>query len=247
MGTVPDFAATLQVQQAIASSNSDGDRKVTEFHLTGFSRFHNVPRNPTQSIVEALPAYLATHPLKADAVLASANILKVAAETSRTELQALYNHLDSPSHSALTLRRRPDRRVVFIHLGVNMRATDFELERQARNEATFSCPDELGWTPIKRPIDKNNSDITFVRRTSLCLEKLAEELKRKKLNVHLSTDAGRFVCNWVYYNSLTLADARDASVLFVHVPPVTVCPIDQQVRFIAELLQCIATMPYTTA
>ncbi|KAI0559217.1 pyrrolidone-carboxylate peptidase [Gracilaria domingensis] len=247
MGTVPDYSATLLEQPAIASATADEDSKVTEFHLTGFSRFHNVPSNPTQSIVEALPAYLGSHPLHSGAVLATTNVLKVAAETSRAELETLYKQLDNPTHSTLTLRRRSDRRVIFIHLGVNMRAINFELEHQARNEATFSCPDELGWTPIKRPIDKNNSDVMAVRRTSLCLEKLAEELKRQNFNVQLSTDAGRFVCNWVYYNSLMLAEVRNADSLFVHVPSVSVCPIDQQIRFIAALLDCIATMPYAFA
>ena len=34
-----------------------------------------------------------------------------------------------------------------IHFGVNSGATRFALENQAVNEATFRCPDELGWKP----------------------------------------------------------------------------------------------------
>lgn len=39
--------------------------------------------------------------------------------------------------------------VVFVqlHFGVNSGATRFAIERQAVNEATFRCPDELGWKP----------------------------------------------------------------------------------------------------
>jgi hypothetical protein len=34
-----------------------------------------------------------------------------------------------------------------IHFGVNSGASRFALETQAVNEATFRCPDELGWKP----------------------------------------------------------------------------------------------------
>ena len=34
-----------------------------------------------------------------------------------------------------------------LHFGVNSGATKFAIERQAVNEATFRCPDELGWKP----------------------------------------------------------------------------------------------------
>ena len=32
-------------------------------------------------------------------------------------------------------------------MGLNGGASKFAIERQAVNEATFSCPDELGWQP----------------------------------------------------------------------------------------------------
>ena len=34
-----------------------------------------------------------------------------------------------------------------VHFGVNSGATNFAVERRAVNEATFRCPDELGWQP----------------------------------------------------------------------------------------------------
>lgn len=36
---------------------------------------------------------------------------------------------------------------VQLHFGVNSGATRFAIERQAVNEATFRCPDEMGWKP----------------------------------------------------------------------------------------------------
>ena len=37
-----------------------------------------------------------------------------------------------------------------LHLGVNSGASRFAIEHQAYNEATFCCPDELGWKPKVR-------------------------------------------------------------------------------------------------
>lgn len=37
-----------------------------------------------------------------------------------------------------------------VHFGVNSGATRFAIEQQAVNEATFRCPDEMGWKPQVR-------------------------------------------------------------------------------------------------
>lgn len=34
-----------------------------------------------------------------------------------------------------------------VHFGVNSVSNNFAVERRAVNEATFRCPDELGWQP----------------------------------------------------------------------------------------------------
>lgn len=34
-----------------------------------------------------------------------------------------------------------------VHMGVNSGASRFAVERRAVNEATFRCPDEMGWQP----------------------------------------------------------------------------------------------------
>lgn len=46
-----------------------------------------------------------------------------------------------------------------VHFGVNSGATRFALEHQAVNEATFRCPDELGWKP---QVNYESEDFSFV-------------------------------------------------------------------------------------
>jgi hypothetical protein len=39
------------------------------------------------------------------------------------------------------------KKIVWVHFGVNSGATNFAVEWRALNEATFRCADELGWQP----------------------------------------------------------------------------------------------------
>lgn len=223
----------------------------TVFHITGFARFFNVPVNPTELIVHGLPHYLEQCPLRPNAHLASATVLQVSAKTVLEQLNGMYAKVRPGSKGVMTQTGvrsnfqtglRTKRRTVFIHLGVNMRCTRFNLEWKARNEATFSCPDESGWVPLRHAIDPDNGDITCSRHTSIPLVPLVDKLSAQGHSVSISSDAGRFVCNWTYFNSLKLAHVHDAHALFVHVPPASLVPIERQVKFLADLLDNIAQM-----
>lgn len=241
MGTIPDSTAVLERPPAIIPSNDDPGT-ITEFHITGFGPFHNISVNPTQGVVEALPTRLKLRPLQKGCVVASTSVLEVSGKTTREKIQSMYKKLDKPTHPALVGRSRKERRVVFIHLGLNVRVTNFQLEIQGRNEATFSCPDQRGWAPVKRPIDESNPNIDSVCRTTLRLDDIVNDLSKRGHDLEVSTDAGRFVCNWLYFNSLQLAEKCSAHSLFVHVPPASVIPVEQQAEFVCELLECISRL-----
>lgn len=212
-----------------------------DFHLTAFSRFFNVPVNPTEQIAHALPDHLHLHALSPGSRVGSTTVLEVGAHSARAELVALYaRHAQQPSSfSHANGARHSAPQPIFVHMGVNMASSRFQLELQARNEASFSCPDETGWRPMRHAIDTDDGDITARRRTSLNLQALTQHLQLRGFDVDISKDAGRFVCNWVYFNSLKLAKEHGASALFVHVPPVSVVPIEKQIQFISQLLTCI--------
>jgi pyroglutamyl-peptidase len=55
---------------------------------------------------------------------------------------------------------------VQLHFGVNSGATRFAIERQAVNEATFRCPDELGWKPqVRLEIGIVDAFLTCIHQT----------------------------------------------------------------------------------
>ena len=65
--------------------------------------------------------------------------------------------------------------------------------------------------------------------------------------VIISTDPGRFLCNFIYYKSLrnSSRDGGGAIPLFVHVPPVSVVALENQIYFVKALIECIICMEHS--
>ena len=62
----------------------------------------------------------------------------------------------------------------------------------------------------------------------------------KGYGVTISDDAGRFVCNYVYYHSLRFAEKKGHKSLFVHVPLFSAVDKETQMGFALSLLEAIA-------
>ncbi|KAJ6823905.1 uncharacterized protein M6B38_128100 [Iris pallida] len=121
---------------------SEGPSIVT-IHVTGFKKFHGVSENPTETIVSNLKGYMQKNGMPKGLVLGSCNVLETAGEGALLEL---YGVLGSAVDGQDDESSNPGR-VIWLHFGVNSGATRFAIENQAVNEATFICPDELGWEP----------------------------------------------------------------------------------------------------
>lgn len=78
-------------------------------------------------------------------------------------------------------------------------------------------------------------------KTSCSTESILKLLKNKGFDVVESDDAGRFVCNYVYYHSLRFAEQKGHKSLFVHVPLFSKINEDTQMQFVVSLLEAIAT------
>jgi len=99
------------------------------------------------------------------------------------------------------------RRILLLHLGVG-RSTGFRLESCAYNEATFRIPDQKGYQPNEEPIVSDPChEVGQCYETSLDLEGLQRQMKRDFPGVAtaISTDPGRYVCNYVYCKSLEVS------------------------------------------
>ncbi|XP_027364097.1 uncharacterized protein LOC113871286 isoform X2 [Abrus precatorius] len=160
---------------------------VTTVHVTGFKKFHGVSENPTETIVNNLMEYMKKRGLPKGLVIGSCRILETAGQGA---LVPMYQTLQFATTSKES-ESSSSNRIVWLHFGVNSGATRFAVERQAVNEATFRCPDEMGWKPQKVPIVHSDGAITRIRETNVPVEEITKALAKKGYDVMTSDDAGR--------------------------------------------------------
>ncbi|KAI4304244.1 hypothetical protein MLD38_039785 [Melastoma candidum] len=217
---------------------SEGPPQAITVNITGFQKFHGVPENPTETVVKNIKEYVGKRGLPKGLTLGNCSILETAGEGALTTLYETLRSVlpgkDSPSSQS--------GRILWVHFGVNSGATKFAIEQQAVNEATFRCPDEMGWKPQKSPIVRADGGISHIRKTALPVDELTKALSAKGFDVMISDDAGRFVCNYVYYHSLYFAEQNGTKSLFVHVPLFATINKETQMQFAASLLDVLATL-----
>jgi pyroglutamyl-peptidase len=122
----------------------------------------------------------------------------------------------------LTLKQIPLDSVV-IHFGVNAKGSKFQVEKCAYNAKSWAegeKVEETGPNMVCTDID--------VHRLVGVLE--------SEFPVEISTDPGRYVCNYMYYRSLRI-DSRKR--LFVHVPPYEAVAREEQLGFIKRLVEVV--------
>ncbi|KAL6657060.1 hypothetical protein ACP70R_004840 [Stipagrostis hirtigluma subsp. patula] len=203
---------------------------VVSVHVTGFGKFSGVAENPTEKMVSDLKSFMEKN------VLGSCTVLETAGQGALGTLHKLLKSAIADREN----RSSAQGQVIWIHFGVDSCATKFALENQAVNEATFPCPDELGWKPRRVPIVASDGSISRRRKTTLPVDELIKSLRKLGYDVMPSDDAGQFVCNYVYYHSLRFAEEHGIKSLFVHVPPFTKIHEEVQMHFIASLLEILA-------
>ena len=176
-----------------------------QFVVTGFGPFAGVQRNPTSALVEWLagrtrePGWAGRAARRYSLSECDCTTLEVSASAAATFLEA-----QAPRVAAAT----PTSPLVLVHLGVDTHRGALQLETRAYNNATFRCADEAGYTPCG-VLFEESQDLSSTRRTRLQLPALAAGLAAAGFDVRVSHDAGRFVCNCIYFLSLALTAAAE--------------------------------------
>lgn len=109
----------------------------------------------------------------------------------------------------------------------------FRLEQCAVAGPTAGKPDNDGATGEGLRAD-------CALQTDLDLDHLCGELAELAAGecggVRVSIDAGGYVCDWTYLHVLQHAQGLGVPGLFLHVPPLHVAGVDQQMPFVRELV-----------
>jgi len=169
--------------------------------VTGFSAFPGAPRNPTETLIDALDVSRLARRLDID--LAAA-VLPTEYDAVSQILPRLWNDI------------RPD---AVIHFGLHGRAGQVRVEMRGTNYMRPVPPDAARRHPGRIAIEPGGP---MHRRASLPVDRIRSATRRAGVPARLSHDAGGYLCNYALWLSLGLAEGRGESgpaiAGFVHLP-----------------------------
>ncbi|KAI2491435.1 Pyroglutamyl peptidase [Fragilaria crotonensis] len=198
------------------------DKSTVSFIVTGFGPFQHSTENPTTVIATKLKDYVRDTNIS----LLTTLVIETSAEAAQAETDRLKETIAKQKNGNV---------VVLLHMGVNCMGTRFQLEQCAYNEANFSIPDEKGFQPRHEEVIEACEPALM---TKLDVDRILMDLGLDSFVV--STDPGRFVCNYTYYCSLSkFHDCDDVYTLFLHVPPFSVVPEAEQLQVVLHLMDTI--------
>ena len=176
---------------------SEGGRNLTVL-ITGFGPFPGAPYNPTGALVHSLARL--RRPGLGD--------VRLAGHVFRTSYAAVDRELP-----LLIQKWRPD---VVLMWGLASKSRFIRVETCARNSRSVTLPDAMGEGAQSRTVAVGGP----VRLTGRApFAPIVAALRRAGLPVRLSDNAGRYLCNYLYWRALESAGShRPRMALFVHVP-----------------------------
>ncbi len=166
--------------------------------VTGFTPFPTAPENPTEVVVGAINA--------GDIDLPA--LTEVRAVLLPTEYAASFENLKTEVRDF-----NPDAVVSF---GLSAKALGFTLERVARNEWSADLPDNGGFRPTEAQIEPGGE---ATHASTLPLKEISQDLEGLNLPVDCSDDAGAYVCNHLFFRTMSMTPKlRPSHAGFIHVP-----------------------------
>ena len=170
--------------------------------LAGFGPFPGAPFNPSALLVEALSRR--RRPALAGIELTT-HIFATAYAAVDRDLPKLF-------------ATKPDIVLIF---GLAGRRRELCIETRARNDVSVLFPDSSGYRPKSGLIARNAQQS---RRGDAPFARLLGAAKSVGIPARLSRDAGRYLCNYVYWQALEKTRHGGPLIQFIHIPPVRLNP-----------------------
>jgi pyroglutamyl-peptidase len=199
------------------------------FILTGFGNFGGITDNPTSHLVKLVD------------IENEDRVTILSRQTVEVSTRGCLNFIEEIKNK-LMFEHRTDNENLFIvvNFGVNGGSSDICLENSSYNKAHFSIPDAQNNQPrLEKICNEMDLDQEVKCKIDLneVLNKLDEETRKY---IKISSDPGRYICNYMYFNCSREFQRSDAVNLFVHVPLFTTMSCEMQVNSTNKLLSQIA-------
>jgi pyroglutamyl-peptidase len=171
---------------------------MTTVLITGFGRFPGAPFNPSGPLALALARR--RRPAFAD--------IRRAVHIFETSYAAVDRELPK-----LIAKHKPD---IVLMFGLAARTPSIRIETRARNAVSILFPDVTGFRPVNRAIAPGQPHA----RGAAPFARLLGAARAARTPSRLSRDAGRYLCNYVYWRALE-ASRSGTLAQFIHIPPVS--------------------------
>jgi pyroglutamyl-peptidase len=165
--------------------------------ITGFGRFPGAPFNPSGPLALALAKR--RRPAFAD--------IRRAVHVFETSYAAVDRDLPK-----LLVRHKPDILLIF---GLAARTPFVRIETHARNAMSILFPDVSGYRPDERAIVRGKPALTGPAP----FRHLLGAVRTARVPARMSRDAGRYLCNYVYWRALEASRSGTPLAQFIHIPP----------------------------
>jgi pyroglutamyl-peptidase len=172
--------------------------------IAGFGPFPGVPRNPSAEVVRAI---VRKQRFRSAGIDLDAVIFPTAYAEAQQQLKALLAH-------------KPDAVVLF---GVAAKTKHIRIETVAGNTASTLYPDHARFTPALRKLIADGAPRLKSRAP---IAKLRAAARLAGVKAEYSNNAGRYLCNAIFYHALAATSALKPPPLvqFIHVPAVSAQP-----------------------
>src|ERR1700742_3528134 len=171
---------------------------MTTVLITGFGRFPGAPFNPSGPLALALAKR--RRPASAD--------VKRLVRIFETSYAAVDR--DLPKQLA---KHKPD---IVLMFGLAARTPFVRVETRARNAKSILFPDVSGYRPDERAIARGKP--ALIGRAPF--RRLLAAARAARVPVRTARDAGRYLCNYVYWRALEASRSGTPLAQFIHIPPV---------------------------
>jgi pyrrolidone-carboxylate peptidase len=132
-----------------------------------------------------------------------------------------------------------DLNVFVLHLGLDATDSVMKVEKIGRNFVNFVRPDIRGVHLSSQKVSEA-FDLNYRFENPLDFDHLIAQLGDK---FNISTDAGEYICNYIYFIGLTHVGTKIGGCLFAHVPAFKIIACEEQVARVVTLVEAILGLP----